>query len=101
MNRRNVIRSLVASAALPALPVAAGATSLEARKRAAIEALLAVPDDGPGFVLLRMGSIATSLRKGHPDREFVIEMYDAGVPVEEIHRRLLDRIGVGIMKRKD
>lgn len=46
MNRRDIIRGMVASTILPALPAAAAAESLETQKREALRLLLSLSEQG-------------------------------------------------------
>ena len=89
MNRRNIIRAMIASATLPALPaLPAAAKDAETLKRDAFRALLAVDDRTASKLnLLRIGT-----NEGHYCRSLTLELFESGMPMDEVMQRIDDRV---------
>jgi hypothetical protein len=86
LNRRSIIRALIATATLPALPAIAKDT--EGLKRDAFRSLLAVDDKAAhNLTLLRIAA-----GKGHYCRAMTLELFESGMPMDEVMRHVEDRV---------
>jgi hypothetical protein len=81
MNRRNIIRGLIAATFVPAVPAV---QSAETTKREAMRLLRNLPDgDAFELHLLRI-----AMSDGSRQRDRALKLFDSGLPIAEVRVRL-------------
>ena len=86
MNRRNILKTVIASAFVPG--IAGAAKSADAIQREALRAMLELSDEDQFEVTL----LRIAMREGHYCRAYALELCDAGIPISEVYTLVTARI---------